>query len=88
MNEQLDFEKWLSAFEEVGLDPAFYAYRSRSLDEVLPWSHIDVGTSLAFLKQEYQRTWEGLLTPDCSQSSCNTCGLEDRHPACMARQRA
>ncbi len=28
---------WLTAFEEHGLDPAFYTHRTRFLDEVFPW---------------------------------------------------
>ncbi len=74
--ECFSYEKWLKAFDKVGLDPSFYAYRQRSLDEVLPWSHIDVGVSPAFLKQEYQRTFEAKETPDCRQGHCNACGLE------------
>src|SRR5699024_4764699 len=32
-------EKWMEVFEAVGIDPAFYANRRRSFDEVLPWDH-------------------------------------------------
>ena len=83
--ECFSYEKWLKAFDKVGLDPSFYAYRQRSLDEVLPWSHIDVGVSPAFLKQEYQRTFEAKETPDCSQSRCNACGLEKWQPICRRK---
>ena len=33
----------MEAFEACGVDPAFYANRRRSFDEVLPWDHIDYG---------------------------------------------
>jgi radical SAM family uncharacterized protein len=36
-------ELWDQAFAACGIDPAFYANRRRAEDEILPWSHIDVG---------------------------------------------
>jgi radical SAM family uncharacterized protein len=74
--ELYDHDKWLRAFAESGLDPAFYARRERSLDEILPWSFIDIGVSAAFLKQELQRALTEVPTPDCRVDNCNACGLE------------
>jgi radical SAM family uncharacterized protein len=82
-SECFNYEKWLQAFDEVGLAPGFYAHRQRSLEELLPWAHIDVGVSPEFLKQEYRRTFEGQKTPDCGQGICNACGLEQWHPECQ-----
>ena len=84
-HERFSYQNWLKAFDKAGLDPGFYAYRQRPLEELLPWSHIDVGVSHAFLKQEYQRTFEARETHDCSQSQCNACGLEKRQPVCRRR---
>ena len=36
-------------FEKAGLDVAFYAYRERNIDEILPWDFIDVGIRKDFL---------------------------------------
>ncbi len=83
--EHFNYENWLRAFEEAGLEPGFYAQRQRSLDEVLPWAHIDVGVTTAFLKQEYQRSLDGKKTPDCRTEVCNACGLERWQPACQQR---
>ncbi|MFH0768157.1 MAG: TIGR03960 family B12-binding radical SAM protein [Chloroflexota bacterium] len=85
-DEHLKYENWLRAFEETELEPGFYAQRQRSLDELLPWSHIDVGVSAAFLKQEYQRSQEGRETRDCRTEACNACGLERRLPACQQKK--
>lgn len=87
-SECFSFEKWLEAFAAEGLDPSFYAHRQRSLDEVLPWSHIDCGVSAAFLKREFLRTSTGERTLDCAQGHCNACGLERRHPACRSLGKA
>lgn len=84
-NERFKYENWLRAFEETGLEPSFYAQRERSLDEPLPWAHIDAGVTTAFLKQEYQRALEGIETHDCRYKACNACGLEHWQPDCQQK---
>ncbi len=84
--EQFKYEYWLRAFADNGLEPTFYAHRERSLDEVLPWSHIDTGITAAFLKQEYQRARQGIVTPDCRNNPCNVCGLEHLENCANKRQ--
>ncbi len=76
-SEHFQHESWLRAFSDAGLEPGFYAHRERSLDELLPWSHINTGISDDFLKAEFQRSRDGQTTPDCRIDSCNACGLED-----------
>jgi len=83
--EHFNFENWLHAFADAGLEPGFYAHRERSLDEVLPWSHIDAGITEDFLKQEYQRAGQGQETPDCRQNPCNACGLQQWQPVCQQK---
>ena len=84
-SEHLNYEIWLRAFEEAGLEPGFYAQRQRPLDEPLPWAHIDTGITPAFLKSEYKLALEGRETPDCRLAACNTCGLEMWQPDCQER---
>jgi radical SAM family uncharacterized protein len=74
--EHFSYDKWQQAFNDSGIEPSFYAGRERSLDEILPWSHVDAGVSGEFLKREWQRATEGEDTPDCRNNACNTCGLE------------
>jgi len=85
--EHFNYENWLGAFEEAGLTPGFYAQRERPLDEPLPWTHIDVGVTAAFLKQEYQRAIDGIETPDCRDEGCNACGLEQRLTICREKHK-
>lgn len=66
-------ERWLEAFAECGLDPHFYANRARPADETLPWSHIDVGVTDAFLRREREKAYAGETTPDC-RTQCSGCG--------------
>ena len=83
--EQFNYEGWLCAFDETGLEPGFYAQRERPLDEPLPWAHIDVGVTADFLKQEYQRAQQGKETPDCRHNTCNICGVERWQPDCQQK---
>ena len=83
--ERFNYENWRRAFAEAGLDPGFYARRQRSLDEALPWSHIDVGVTPAFLKGEYQRALNGTETPDCRYDTCSTCGLQRWQKQCQEK---
>jgi radical SAM family uncharacterized protein len=45
-------ELWDQAFTACGIDPASYANRRRAEDEILPWSHIDVGLPSDYLLRE------------------------------------
>ena len=83
--EQFNYEIWLRAFAEAGLEPGFYAYRERTQEELLPWSHIDTGVTDAFLKREFRHALEGKTTEDCRYYACNTCGLEGCQPACQQK---
>ena len=83
--EHLNYQNWLSAFEEAGLEPGFYAQRERSLDEPLPWACIDIGVTPAFLKREYRLAIEGKPTPDCRYKACNVCGLQNWQPTCQQK---
>jgi len=84
-SERFNYETWLRAFNDTGIEPDFFARRKRSLDELLPWAHIDVGVTATFLKREYQRAIESKQTPDCRSATCNACGLERWQPDCQKR---
>lgn len=53
--DQFSFENWMKAFEQCGVDPAFYANRRREKGELLPWSFIDAGVTEAYLWREHER---------------------------------
>lgn len=72
-DQYFDFEKWMQAFADCGLDPAFYASRQRPLDEVFPWDHIGCGTSKEHLKREWQKSRDAAPTAGCMQT-CAGCG--------------
>ena len=68
-------QKWLDVFEECGIDPAFYANRRRSFDEILPWDHLDYGVTKEFLKRECERAYASKPSPNCREN-CMNCGAK------------
>ncbi|MEE9609724.1 MAG: TIGR03960 family B12-binding radical SAM protein [Desulfatiglandales bacterium] len=74
--EHFKMEIWEEAFQQSGLDPEFYLYRSRSKEEVLPWDHIKSGVTKGYLKKEWKRAREEKTTPDCREK-CFECGVCD-----------
>lgn len=77
-SETFNLNNWLEAFAKTGIDPTWYAQRTRSEDESFPWDHIDIGVTKAFLLREYRKSQKGQVTPDCRSFSCNACGWENR----------
>ncbi len=67
---------WRQAFDEIGIDPDFYAYRERELDEILPWDHIHTGVTKAFLKRDLEWSRLGKTRKDCREQ-CYACGILD-----------
>jgi radical SAM-linked protein len=74
--DYFNMEIWKRAFQKSSLDPGFYLYRIRSLDESLPWDHIHSGVTKNYLKREWIMAQEGKETPDC-RKTCLQCGVCD-----------
>lgn len=72
-SEHFENQKWMQAFENTGLDVAFYNLRTRSEDEILPWDFIDIGVTKQFLKREWFKAKEETVTPNC-RMGCSGCG--------------
>ncbi|MBP5732994.1 MAG: TIGR03960 family B12-binding radical SAM protein, partial [Lachnospiraceae bacterium] len=64
---------WLETIEECGLTPEFYTSRERSLDEILPWDYIDAGVTKEFLKREWQKAQNEIISENC-KVKCQGCG--------------
>ncbi len=71
--ECFDFGKWMQAFDDCGLDPAFYANRLRDYNEVMPWDHLDYFVSKSFLVKENKLAHAEQTTLNCRQK-CAGCG--------------
>ena len=76
-SEHYKFDKWMEAFEECGIDPAFYANRRFDYDEILPWDHLDYLVSKDFFICENKRAHESKTTPHC-RKRCSGCGVNKK----------
>ena len=71
--EYFSLERWMEAFDKCDVDPAFYAYRRREKDEIMPWDMISSGVTKEYLWREHENAVAGVTTPDC-RTRCNGCG--------------
>lgn len=72
--EYLNWDRWQEAFAACGVDPNWYACRSREVNEVLPWCHLSTGVDARFLAEERAKGGQGSVTPDCREGECSHCG--------------
>ena len=71
--DYFQLQRWEEAFAECGIDPAFYANRERSRDEIMPWSMISCYVSDDYLWRQRELAYQSLTTPDC-RTRCSGCG--------------
>ena len=72
-DEHFKFDVWMESFEECGVEPEFYANRTRSYDEVMPWDIFDYAVTKKFIINENKKAHESVTTPNCRQK-CSGCG--------------
>ena len=71
--EYFDYDKWIAALEDCGIDRHFYTTRGFGEDELLAWDTIDCGVTKPFLLRERERAYRSEITPDCRRG-CAGCG--------------
>lgn len=76
-NDQFKYDTWIQTFEELGVNPDFYATRERELSENLPWDFIDIGVDKKFLISEYEKALNACTTPNCKEK-CSNCGINKK----------
>jgi radical SAM family uncharacterized protein/radical SAM-linked protein len=74
--EHFSLQRWLQAFADCAVEPEWYL-RRRTLDEILPWDHLDCGVTREFLLAERARAFEETATKDCRDGNCSACGVCD-----------
>ncbi|MBQ3611160.1 MAG: TIGR03960 family B12-binding radical SAM protein [Firmicutes bacterium] len=79
--EHYNDELWQQVFAETNTDIAFYNYRERSYDEILPWDIIDPLVTREFLMRENEKAKAAQTTADCRQG-CAGCGI-NKHTECF-----
>ena len=72
--ENFDFELWKKAFNDCGIEMAFYANRRREENEIFPWEHISCGVRKEYMLSEKKKALSGEKTSDCRLDACTGCG--------------
>lgn len=75
-SEEIDYELWQRALDKSGLSPDQFI-SERETEERLPWDHLLPGVEKQFLQEEFEKSFEGITTPDCRWSECSFCGVCD-----------
>ena len=72
--ENFNFELWKKAFNDCGIEMAFYANRRREENEIFPWEHISCGVRKEYMLSEKKKALSGEKTSDCRLDTCTGCG--------------
>ncbi|MBD3344488.1 MAG: TIGR03960 family B12-binding radical SAM protein, partial [Chitinivibrionales bacterium] len=72
-DEYFDFARWGTCAEEIEMKFDTYI-RAIDINQPLPWDHISVGVTRAFLEIEREKAYVGEPTADCRTGSCTSCG--------------
>ena len=48
---------WKKALKEVDINPEFYVYRQKSLEEILPWDIFEMGIGKKALVTDYKKVF-------------------------------
>ena len=65
---------WNKAMRLSPINPDFFVYRQKNLDELLPWDFIDHGITKKHLQAEYRLALEGRESDICKVGECFRCG--------------
>ena len=66
---------WRQTFRSSELNPDFFVYRAKDLNERLPWDFIDRDIQKSFLQEEYNLALASIESPPCAVGSCTRCGV-------------
>lgn len=75
-SETFRYDIWMQAFEETGIDPAFYNQRERGEHEIFPWELVSCGVERSYFWLEWNRALKHKATYDCrDRRNCTICGI-------------
>ena len=66
---------WTKALRFSDINPDFFVYRPKGIDELLPWDFIDHGISKKYLIRERVQALKGLESEICRVGECYRCGV-------------
>jgi len=78
--EYFEFQPWVEAFGEHGIDLDAVIGRERPHGERLPWDHLTPPDLKEFLMEEHRRALQAVPSPACDPADCPSCGLCEDYP--------
>jgi len=66
---------WRRAMQDCNLKADSYIHREILSDEALPWSVLDSGVNLDYLRGELYKARHSIDTPPCPPAECHKCGV-------------
>ncbi|SPD73635.1 Radical SAM domain protein [uncultured Desulfobacterium sp.] len=66
---------WTKALKFSEINPDFFVYRPRGIDETLPWDFVDNGIEKSHLAKEYRLSLEAKESEICHVGKCYRCGV-------------
>ena len=72
--EYFNYNKWMEAIEECGVDADGFACKNRSDHESLPWDFIDIGVNKGYLLDERHKAYKETTSENCREN-CLACGV-------------
>ncbi len=66
---------WTRALKYSNVNPDFYVYRPRGIDELLPWDFIDAGILKKHLIKEHDLALKAEESEICRVGECRRCGV-------------
>ncbi len=73
-SEIFDYGIWTSSMVKIGIDADRYLEGYKNIDR-LPWDFVDTGVEKRYLKSEFNKACDGVLTGSCYYYSCSNCGV-------------
>jgi radical SAM family uncharacterized protein len=75
-DEHFDYDTWMRAAADTGVDVGWFTRRERGEDEVFPWDHLDSGLEKDWLWKDWRDAVErGAELEDCRWTPCYDCGV-------------
>ncbi len=66
---------WKQALRSSDVNPDFFVYRDKDINERLPWDFIDNKIKKSFLQEEYKLALSSIESPGCNVGNCTRCGV-------------
>ncbi|MEA3358924.1 MAG: radical SAM protein [Thermodesulfobacteriota bacterium] len=66
---------WKQTLRSSDVNPDFFVYRDKDLNERLPWDYIDNKVKKSFLQEEYNLAFSSIESPACRVGKCTRCGV-------------